>query len=80
MIEMDQFAVTLSGADSDIIERQSMESAATMKDVGKTIEEFVIIIFLKVYHTKQQTWEEVDDGGTHTRYLSLVYFVFLTSN
>ena len=42
MIEMDQFAVTLSGEQSEIIERQSIESAATMKDIGKTIEEFVI--------------------------------------
>ena len=41
---MDQFAVTLSGEESQIIERQSLESAATMKGVGKTIEEFVFIL------------------------------------
>ena len=41
MIEMDQFALTLSGEGSQIIERQSMESSATMKTIGKPIEEFV---------------------------------------
>ena len=43
MIEMDQFAVALSGEESQTIERQSLESVATMKNVGKTIEEFVFI-------------------------------------
>ena len=42
---MDQFAVALSGAESQIIERQSMESAATMKGVGKTIKEFVFSLY-----------------------------------
>ena len=37
---MDQFAVTLSEG-SQIIERQSMDSSATMKNIGKPIEEFV---------------------------------------
>ena len=40
MIEMDQFVATLSGIQSEIIERRSWESAATMKDLGKTIKKF----------------------------------------
>ena len=41
---MDQFAVALSGEESQTIERQSLESVATMKNVGKTIEEFVFLL------------------------------------
>ena len=41
---MDQFAVALSGEESETIERQSLESAATMKNIGKTVEEFVFIL------------------------------------
>ena len=37
MIEMDQFAHTLSGEDTEIIERLSKQSVATMKDVGSTV-------------------------------------------
>ena len=37
MIEMDQFAVTLSGVESELIERKSTDSAATMKNTEKPI-------------------------------------------
>ena len=40
MIEMDQFVATLSGIQSEIIERKSWESAATLKDTGKTIKKY----------------------------------------
>ena len=38
MIEMDRFAHKLGGQTSEKIERKSVESAATMKDIGMTIE------------------------------------------
>ena len=38
MIEMDRFAHKLEGKTSENIERKSVESAATMKDIGMTIE------------------------------------------
>ena len=38
MIEMDRFAHKLGGQTSENIERKSVESAATMKDIGMTIE------------------------------------------
>ena len=37
MIEMDQFTHTLSGEDTELIERLSTRSVATMKDMGGTI-------------------------------------------
>ena len=40
MIEMDQFVARLSGQELEIIERQSTESAATMKyDTGELMSE-----------------------------------------
>merc|ERR1712142_696984 len=41
MIEMDQFTVALSGQRSEVIERNSRDSAATMKRTGKTIEDLM---------------------------------------
>ena len=38
MIEMDRFAHKLVGQTIENIERKSVESAATMKDIGMTIE------------------------------------------
>ena len=37
MVEMDQFVHTLSGDAKETIERRSVQSAATMKDIGTTI-------------------------------------------
>ena len=37
MMEMDQFVVALSGEESEIIERRSRDSAATMKNRRQTI-------------------------------------------
>ena len=44
MIEMDQFAHTLSGSAVETIERLSMESAVTMKELGTTIERLVSLM------------------------------------
>ena len=41
MIEMDQFVKKLSGSSSETIERHSVESSATMKDVNLTIIRFI---------------------------------------
>ena len=41
MIEMDQFAHTLSGSAKENIYRLSVESALTMKDIGTTISRLV---------------------------------------
>ena len=41
VIEMDQFAHTLSGEDTEIIERLSKQSVATMKDAGSTVFRYV---------------------------------------
>ena len=38
MIEMDRFVHMLNGSPDEVIERKSMESSATMKDIGLTIE------------------------------------------
>ena len=41
MIEMDQFAHTLSGSADEVIERLSVQSAVTMKDIGTTVSRLV---------------------------------------
>ena len=57
MIEMDQFAVTLSGVESEIIERKSTDSAATMKNTEKPILEleffFQLLISNHLFLDKQ---------------------------
>merc|ERR1719153_1708739 len=53
MIEMDQFAHTLSGEDTEVIERLSTKSVATMKDIGSTINSLMDAI----KHSKPtETW------------------------
>ena len=42
MIEMDRFVHNLNGSPEEVIERQSIESAATMKDIGLTIEGYAL--------------------------------------
>ena len=40
MIEMDRFVHNLGGSDSEVIERESEQSAATMKDQGSSLIEY----------------------------------------
>ena len=40
MIEMDRFVHSLKGEEIEIIERTSIQSAATMKEQGTTIQEY----------------------------------------
>merc|ERR1712142_427 len=51
MIEMDGFAHRLTGEDMEIIERQSTQSAATMKNLGTTIKSLIDTI------RSGNTWE-----------------------
>ena len=37
MIEMDRFVHNLQGSDSEVIERESVQSAATMKEEGSSL-------------------------------------------
>ena len=49
MIEMDQFAHTLSGKDTEIIERLSKQSVATMKDIGGTIKRYTALTLVIIF-------------------------------
>ena len=40
MIEMDRFVHNLQGSDSEVIERESVQSAATMKEEGSSLTEY----------------------------------------
>lgn len=40
MIEMDRFVHPLLGEENEVIERSSIQSAATMKEQGTTIKEY----------------------------------------
>ena len=40
MIEMDRFVHNLQGSDSEVIERESVQSAATMKEEGSSLIEY----------------------------------------
>jgi len=54
MIEMDQFAHKLSGEETETIERQSKESAATMKEIGTTLISFMEAI--RTYSKDTTSW------------------------
>ena len=41
MLEMDRFVFSLSGDDKEVIERQSLDSAAAMKQQGLTLKRFM---------------------------------------
>ena len=43
MIEMDRFVVSLKGTEDEIIERQSKDSAATMKEQESFMKRFIIL-------------------------------------
>ena len=47
MIEMDRFVHNLQGNESEVIERESTQSAVTMKDQGSSLIEYITFI-LKV--------------------------------
>ena len=47
MIEMDRFVHNLEGSDSEVIVRESRESAATMKEQGFSLTEYITLL-LKV--------------------------------
>ena len=42
MLEMDQFVVPLSGDESETVERESRESAATMKHTADTMSDSLL--------------------------------------
>ena len=44
MIEMDRFVHNLQGNESEVIERESTQSAATMKDQGSSLIEYITFI------------------------------------
>ena len=49
MIEMDRFVHSLKGEEIEIIERTSIQSAATMKEQGTTIQEYRYICWNSPY-------------------------------
>merc|ERR1719309_1021189 len=58
MVEMDQFSHTLSGETEEMVERRSIDSAATTKDLGMPLRNFMDLVNATL------RGEEVQDSGS----------------